>query len=81
MAFDPGKVSKLQDQLESMAYDWMFGRICTFYGMSEVSELTKEQVTELFEYAESIDYDTYISTVLRSMVFEWEGEHDEDISG
>jgi len=42
MAFDPGKVHKLQDQFESMAYDWMFERIQEVYGVDDPSELNED---------------------------------------
>ena len=81
MAFDPGKVSKLQDHIESVAYDWMLDRVCTFYCVGEVVELSQEQISEIFDYANSFDCDAYVGAALRSMVHEWESEHGEDISG
>ena len=81
MAFDPGEVSNLQDQLESVAYDWMLDRVYSVYGVGEVVELSHEQVSEIFEYTNSFDCDTYVGSALRAMVHEWESEHGEDISG
>lgn len=81
MAFDPGKVNKLQDQLESLAYDWMLDRVCSFYGVDEVIELSHEQISEVFDYTNSFECDTYVAAALCSKVREWEGEHGEDISG
>jgi hypothetical protein len=81
MAFDPGKVNKLQDQLESIAYDWMLDRICSVYGVGEVVELSQEQISEVFEYANGFECDTYVAAALFSMIHEWESEHGEDISG
>ena len=81
MAFDPGKVNKLQDQLESLAFDWMLDRVCSFYNVSDVAELASEQASELYAYANSDECDLYVGTALRSLVYEWEGEHGESISG
>ena len=68
MAFDPGKVGKLQDQLEALAYDWMFHRIQDFYGVRDISELTKSQLEDIFDYANSDECDIYIGMALRAIV-------------
>ena len=81
MAFDPGKVYKLQHHLESTAYDWMLERVCTFYGVGEVVELTEEQASEICKYSESDECDSYVCLALRSMLSEWEDEHGVTVTG
>ena len=68
MAFDPGKVHKLQDQFESMAYDWMLERIQEVYGVDDPSELNEDQIQEIFEYSESDECEMYVGMALRSMI-------------
>ena len=68
MALDLGKVHKLQDQFESMAYDWMFERIQEVYGVDDPSELNEDQIQEIFEYSESDECEMYVGMALRSMI-------------
>ena len=46
-----------------------------------VSELSKDQASAIYEYAESDECDWYVATALRSMIDEWEGESGECVSG
>jgi|TARA_B110000211_G_scaffold171989_1_gene194151 hypothetical protein len=75
MAFDPGKVHKLQDQLESIAYDWMLDRVQSHYGVEEVSELDSDQIQELSDYSQSDECDRYVGMALNSMLDEWDFEN------
>lgn len=59
---------KLQDQFESMAYDWMFERIQEVYGVDDPSELNEDQIQEIFEYSESDECEMYVGMALRSMI-------------
>ena len=68
MAFDPGKVHKLRDEFESMAYDWMFERIQEVYGVDDPSELNEDQIQEIFESSESDQCEMYVGMALRSMI-------------
>jgi len=79
MAFDAGKVGKLQDRLEDMAYEWMDYRIQEHYGVEDMNELTKEQVDEIWEYSESDDcYEPYVGMALRSMCDNWYMENESE---
>lgn len=76
MAFEIYKMGKLQDRLESEAYDWVEYAIQDFYDVGDVSELTEEQVDEIFAYAESDDcYESYASMSLRSICDQWYDEN------
>ena len=75
MAFGPGKVHKLQDQLESIAYDWMVDRVQSHYGVEEVSELDGGQIQELSDYSQSDDCDLYVGMALNSMLEQWDFEN------
>ena len=75
MSFDAGKVHKLQDRLESEAYDWMEYRIQEQYNVKDMSELTEEQIEEIEEYVESEDcYEPYVGMSLRSICDNWREE-------
>jgi hypothetical protein len=79
MAFDAGKVHKLQDYLESIAYDWMEDRVKDHYGVAGTDELTKEQVDEIWEYSESEDcYEPYVGMALRSICDNWQEENESE---
>lgn len=72
MAFDPGKVHKLLDRLEETAYEWMADRIQEFYQIEDLSNLTEEQLQEIFIYAESDECDIYVGMALRSIISNYE---------
>lgn len=82
MAFEAYKIHKLQDRLESEAYDWMDYQVQEFYGVGDIMELTKEQVDEIFQYSESDDcYEPYVGMALRSICDQWESENGEEDDG
>lgn len=72
MAFDPGKVHKLLEHLEETAYEWMIDRVRTFYQVEDLSNLTEEQLQEIFLYAESDECDDYVGMALRSIISNYE---------
>lgn len=71
MAFDPGRVDKLQDQLDAMAHDWMLDRVMEFYQVEDATDLTELQAKEIVDYAQSDDCDPYVGMALRSIVGEY----------
>jgi len=76
MSFDAGKVHKLQDRLESEAYDWMEYRIQEQYNVKDMSELTEEQIEEIEEYIDGEDcHEPYVRMALRSICDNWNDEH------
>lgn len=78
MAFDAGKIHKLQDYLESTAYDWMEDRVKDFYDVEETTELSKEQVEEIEVYSDSDDcYESYVGMALRTICDQWRDEHED----
>ena len=74
MAFEVNMMHKLQDQMESLAHEWVWTDITEQYNVEDVEDLNQEQVNELYAYAESEEcYDDYVGMVLRSIWDTWEG--------
>ena len=75
MTFEVNKIGKLQDRLEEVAYEWVMNDVNEYFGVSEVSELTNEQVQEIVDYEEGGAYDEdWIGIVLRNIVDQWQEE-------
>lgn len=75
MTFEVNKIGKLQDRLEEVAYEWVMNDVNEYFGVSEVSELTNEQVQEIVDYEEGGTYDEdWIGIVLRNIVDQWQEE-------
>ena len=55
MTFQVHKMHKLQDQMESLAHEWVWTDISEYYKVEEIEDLNQEQVDELYAYAESED--------------------------
>ena len=74
MTFQVNKMHKLQDQMESMAHEWVWEDIREQYGVEEIEDLNQEQIDEISTFAESEEcYDDYVGMVLRSICDNWEG--------
>ena len=79
MAFEVKKMHKLSDQIEALARDWAHTDVCEYFGVEEVGELTEDQATEMYNYAESeACYEGYVGTVLRTMYEQWAEENQQD---
>jgi len=68
-------VDKLQDQLESIAYDWMLDPVQSHYVVEEVSELDGGQIQEFSDYSQSDDCDLYVGMALNSILEQWDFEN------
>ena len=76
MTFKVNKMHKLQDQIESLTYDWVWEDISEQYGVEELEELNQEQINEISAFAESDDcYEGYVSMQLRSICDSWEADY------
>jgi hypothetical protein len=77
MTFQVTKPHKLSDQIEALAYDWVFEDVCQYFGVEDIPELTEMQADALFDYAENLPdhIDPIIGTVLRTMHWQWEEEN------
>jgi len=81
MAFEMYKQHKLEDRLESEAYDWCIYAITGFYEIDEVDELTEEQVKEISEYANSEEseyFAPYVVGCLNQICDTWYEENGVD---
>ena len=75
MSFQVNKMHKLQDQIESLTYDWVWEDIQEQYGVEEVEQLNQEQIDEISTFAESEEcYEGYVSMTLRSICDSWEAD-------
>jgi len=73
MAFSVKKQHKLQDQIESLCYDWAIEDVLGHYEVEEIEDLTKEQIDEIYQYSESDEcYEGMVGVSLRSMCEQWE---------
>lgn len=79
MAFELYKQHKLEDRLESEVYDWCLWVIQEQYGVEEWDELSREQVDEIYAYAndEDIYFAPYVESVLISQCDYWYEENEE----
>ena len=77
MTFQVHKMHKLQDQMESLAHEWVWTDITEQYNVEDVEDLNQEQVNEMYAYAESEEcYDDYVGMVLRGICDNWEGQQE-----
>ena len=77
-SFEVKKQHKLQDQIENMAWEWALEDVYEYYNVQETSELTQEQVDEIFAYSESDDcHESYVGMALRSICDQWEFDQDD----
>ena len=73
MTFKVNKMHKLQDQMESLAHDWVWEDISEYYEVEEIEHLNQEQVDEIYQYSESDEcYEGMVGVTLRSMCEQWE---------
>ena len=78
MTFEVNKMHKLQDQMESLAYEWVWTDITEQYNVEDVEDLNQKQVNEMYAYAESEKcYDGTVGMVIRSICDNWEGMQSE----
>ena len=76
MTFQVNKMHKLQDQIESLVYEWVWEDIREQYGVEELEELNQEQIDEISAFADSDDcYEGYVSMSLRSICDSWDAEY------
>ena len=73
MAFEVNKMHKLQDQMESLAHDWVWEDISEYYEVESLITMNQEQVDEIYVYSESDEcYEGMVGVTLRSMCEQWE---------
>ena len=73
MAFKVNKMHKLQDQMESLAHDWVWEDISEYYEVESLITMNQEQVDEIYAYSESDEcYEGMVGVTLRSMCEQWE---------
>ena len=79
MAFEVWKQHKLEDRMESEAYDWVLYCIEEQFGVSDWDDLSKEQVDEIYAYAQSEDayFAPYVESILISQCDNWYGENED----
>ena len=77
MTFQVTKPHKLSDQIEALAYDWVFEDVCQYFGVEDIPELTDMQADALRECADDLPghVEPIIGTVLRTMYWQWEEEN------
>jgi len=75
MSFEVRKQHKLQDQIESLCYDWAYTDVCEQFAVEDIDDLTQEQIDEMYTYSESDEcYEGMVGVVLRSMCEQWENK-------
>jgi hypothetical protein len=79
MSYDPGKISKLLDNLEETATDWMENQVKEFYSVDDTDNLSKDQVLEIHQYKNSEECDPMIGLALGNLINSWEMENDEEL--
>jgi hypothetical protein len=68
------KMDNFEDRIENEAYDFASEAIFNHYGVSEISELTEEQVDVILQFIEEND-GAIICMGLQCCVNEWEEEN------
>jgi len=80
MAFEVWKQHKLEDRMESEAYDWVLYCIEEQFGVDNWEELTREQVDEIYAYANDEEgyFAPYVQSVLINQCDNWYGENPDE---
>ena len=73
MAFEWNRIHKWEENHERSITDDVFEYVCEAYGVSEVSELTEEQITEIeaFRNTEISEY-SVMQIGFSNLLSEWE---------
>ena len=75
MTFEVRKQHKLQDQIESLCYEWAYEDVLEYFSVESIEDLTKEQIDEIYTYSESEEcYEGMVGVTLRSMCEQWENK-------
>ena len=73
MTFEVRKQHKLQDQIESLCYEWAETDVLEYFSVESIDDLTQEQIDEIYTYSESDEcYEGMVGVTLRSMCKYWE---------
>lgn len=73
--FEIPKMNKFEDRIEGEAYEYASDAILNHYGVSEISELTEEQVSEIQQFMDD-NVGTVTCLGLRCCIDEWEEAED-----
>jgi len=75
MPFEVIKQHKLQDQIESLCYEWAETDVLEYFKVESIDDLTQEQIDEIYTYSESEEcYEGMVGVALRSMCEHWENK-------
>ena len=67
-------MGKLGDQLEQQAYDWVLPDIQEYFGVENISDLTRENLQEIERFLNSDAWiEGYVEVVLRTIIDNFEG--------
>ena len=73
MSFEIKKMGKLGDQLEQQAYDWVLPDIQEYFGVENISDLTRENLQEIERFLNSDAWiEGYVEVVLRTIIDNFE---------
>ena len=67
-------MGKLGDQLEQQAYDWVLPDIQEYFGVENISDLTRKNLQEIERFLNSDAWiEGYVEMVLRTIIDNFEG--------
>ena len=67
-------MGKLADQFEQQAYDWVLPDIQEYFGVENISDLTRENLQEIEGFLNSDAWiEGYVELVLRTIIDNFEG--------
>ena len=69
--FEIPKMQKFEDRIEAEAHEYASDKILSHYGISEIEELTEEQVNEIQQFIDDND-GTVACKGLQNCIDEWE---------
>ena len=73
MSFEIKKMGKLGDQLEQQAYDWVLPDIQEYFGVENITDLTRENLQEIEGFLSSDAWiEGYVEVVLRTIIDNFE---------
>jgi len=80
MAFEVWNQHKLEVRMESEAYDWVLYCIEEQFGVDNWEELTREQVDEIYAYANDEEgyFAPYVQSALINQCDNWYGENPDE---
>lgn len=81
MSFEWPRIHKWEDNIESQVTDSVFDYVFEYYGVTEVSELTEEQIKEVEDFRDEFNEYSPMQWGFSNLINQWESEKWEEENG